>query len=350
MSKMKFHNTLYLAIAFALILGVSSCKQGAKSKTEGSTATQVIDYNKFVGGESAKMLAYLNELGDYVNSRSFPSLIKASSVYEGMSDKQLIIDIRKPEVFAKGHIKNARNVQFEKIPGYFESEIVPFKYDKIIIVSEAGQNSSYTTCLLRLMGYGNVYSMRWGMSGWNKDFADEGWLKAEGSEYQNKLEQTENEKDNPHNLPVLNTGKATGEEILLARVNKLFSEGLAPASLNADKVFADSPNLYIINYIRKDKYDAGHIPGAVRYKPNGTLGIISEMSTIPVDKESVVYCETGHNSGFVTAYLRLFGYNAKTLNYGNNSFMYNKMVAEKDSLSWLPFSGEDVENYPYVKG
>ena len=53
------------------------------------------------------------------------------------------------------------------------------------------------------------------------------------------------------------------------------------------------------------------------------------MSTIPKDKEVVVYCETGHNSGFVTAYLRLFGYNAHTLSYGNNSFMDDKMVAEK---------------------
>ena len=26
-----------------------------------------------------------------------------------------------------------------------------------------------------------------------------------------------------------------------------------------------------MNYIRKDKYDAGHIPGAIRYKPKGTL-------------------------------------------------------------------------------
>lgn len=349
MNKTKYRNTYHLVLAFILILGFASCTSGGKSKSDEPSAASVIDYANFVGEESAKLLEYLNELGDYVNSRNFPSLIKASAVYEGMSENQLIIDIRKPDIFAKGHIENARNVQFEQIPEYFESEIVPFEYSKIIIVSEAGQTSSYTASLLRLMGYGNVYAMRWGMSGWNSDFADEGWFKAVGSDYEDKLDPNDNPKADPQNLPVLHTGKTTGEEILLARINQIFSEGLEPSLMTADEVFSNNPDLYIMNYIRKDKYDAGHIPGAIRYKPNATLGIVSEMSTIPTDKQSVVYCGTGHNSGFVTAYLRLFGYDAKTLIYGNNGFMYSKMNAEKDSLSWLPFSDEEVEDYPYVK-
>ena len=60
------------------------------------------------------------------------------------------------------------NKQFEELPAYFESGIKPFEYDRIILVSEDGQQASYTTCLLRLMGYGNVFAMRWGMSSWNK--------------------------------------------------------------------------------------------------------------------------------------------------------------------------------------
>jgi rhodanese-related sulfurtransferase len=73
------------------------------------------------------------------------------------------------------------------------------------------------------------------------------------------------------------------------------------------------------------------------------------MSTIPFDKPVVVYCGTGHNSAFATAYLRLFGYDARTLKYGNNSFMHNRMIAKREALSWLPFSDEDVNNFPVVK-
>jgi rhodanese-related sulfurtransferase len=79
------------------------------------------------------------------------------------------------------------------------------------------------------------------------------------------------------------------------------------------------------------------------------LGDTDEMASIPVDKPVVVYCGTGHNSGFATAYLRLFGYDAHTLKYGNNGFMYNKMVKQRTALSWLPFSSADVNDFEVVK-
>ncbi len=106
---------------------------------------------------------------------------------------------------------------------------------------------------------------------------------------------------------------------------------------------------FIINYERKDKYEDGHIPGAVRYKPEATLGYTMEMATIPYDKTVVVYCGTGHNSGFATAYLRLFGYDARTLRYGNNGFMFDKMVRQRVQLSWLPFTTAEVNNFETVK-
>ena len=73
------------------------------------------------------------------------------------------------------------------------------------------------------------------------------------------------------------------------------------------------------------------------------------MATIPADKPVVVYCSTGHNSAFATAYLRLLGYDARTLKFGNNGFMFDKMVKEKSTLSWLPFSKTDINNFPVVK-
>lgn len=337
-----------LFLLAAIFVSVVSCDD-VKSGQEEESRVKSIDPATLVGSETKLLLDYLNELGDYVNSRNFPSLIKAESVHEGLGKDQLILDIRSQELFAKGHIEGAVRIDFSTLPEYFESEIVPFEFDKIILVSEDGQASSYATGLLRLMGYGNVYSMRWGMSGWNNDFAKDHWFKAIGSAYQDKLVTAVSEKAEPQKLPELNTGKTTGEEILLDRVHKLFAEGSDVANVTAEEVFANSSNYYIMNYIRRDKYEDGHIPNAIRYKPQATLGIVMEMSTIPQDKESVVYCGTGHNSGFVTAYLRLFGYNAHTLIYGNNAFMYDKMVAERATLSWLPFTEEEVKDFEYVK-
>lgn len=342
--------SIFILIILSVIF-VTGCKgkTTTTNKEEKQEKVQKPVAPAVIGNETQLLLKELNDAGDYVNSKEFPSLIKASIVNESLGKNILVLDIRPADQYAIGHIRGAVNIKFEKLPEYFETGIKPFEYDKIIIISEDGQVSSYTTCLLRLMGYGNVYSMRWGMSSWNNEFAANGWLKGISGRYEEKLEKTENEKPVAERMPDLNTGFSTGPEIANARFRQIFGEGTGDVMISADEVFADPSKYFIINLERKDKYEDGHIPGAVRYKPEATLGFTDEMATIPYDKTIVVYCSTGHNSAFATAYLRLFGYNAKTLKYGNNGFMHEKMVKERTTLSWLPFSAEDVNNFPVVK-
>jgi rhodanese-related sulfurtransferase len=341
----------YLGIIsiFILIL-FSGCSNSNTNESITDTVKVAENQAKIeLTGDSKLLLDYLNDAGDYVNSKEFPSLIKASIVYEELGKNNLVVDIREPNEYKKGHIKGAVNVNFKDIPEYFQAKIKPFEYDKIIIVCNTGQNSSYTASLLRLMGYGNAYAMRWGMSAWNKDVAKDYWLKGISSKHEDQLETSDISKPVAGKFPDLTLSLKTGEEVLQARIKKIFDEGLASTIILADSVFSRPSDYFIVNYDRKDKYDAGHIPGAIRYKPNGTLGIVDEMATLPDNKKIVVYCGTGHNTGFVTAYLRLFGYNAQTLNYGNIGFMSDKMLKEKTSLSWVTFSNADVANYPLVK-
>jgi rhodanese-related sulfurtransferase len=302
-----------------------------------------------INNETSLFLKDLKDNGDYVNSKQYPSLIKASLINEGLLGKNLIIDLRTSDQFRKGHIRGAINKKFEELPVYLETGIKPFEYDKIVLVDDDGQISSYTTSLLRLKGYGNVYAMRWGMSCWNKDFANEAWLKGLSGKFESMLETKNNEKPMAISMPALKTGFGRGKEVGDARFALLFAEGTGKILISSDEVFADPGKFFIINLERKDKYDDGHIPGAVRYKPEGTLGFSEEMASIPYDKTVVVYCGTGHNSAFATAFLRLFGYDARTLKYGNNSFMHDRMIKQKTALSWLPFTVADVNNYPAVK-
>jgi rhodanese-related sulfurtransferase len=347
----------YLLMFFLIpgLLSISGCRdKNPEAKPEvvqevKQQSVPVVSTPVTIGDETALFLKDLKENGDYVNSKNYPSLIKASIVNESLGKNMLVIDIRSPKQFSEGHIKGAVNKKFEELPAYFETGIKPFEYDKIIIVSEDGQVSSYTTCLLRLMGYGNVYSMRWGMSAWNNKYAQEGWLKGVSGKYENKLETNENARPSSLGMPDLKTGLKTGAEIGTARFRKLFAEGTSDILISADDVFSDPQKYFIINLERKDKYEDGHISGSVRYKPEGTLGFTDELASIPAGKPVVVYCGTGHNSGFATAYLRLFGYNARTLKYGNNGFMYDKMVKQRALLSWLPFSSADVNNFEIVR-
>lgn len=342
--KRNLTNFVWIAV-FALLV---SCSGGGKQSAQAGfkpakETAQTVEINN----EAKLLIGYLAENGDYVNSRQFPSLISAEATKEALAGKTLVIDMRKAEVFSKGHIKGAVNVEMPGLPDYFANKIKPFEYDKIILACYSGQSSSYATSLLRLMGYGNVYSMRLGMSGWNPKM-DNKWLAGISSKYENQLDTLTYGKAAPADFPMLNTTKTTGAEIFDARIIPLFSE-YENATITADTVFSHPEKYYIINYERKDKYDTGHIPGSVRYKPGGTLGIISEMQTIPAGKEVVVYCGTGHNSAFVTAYLRLFGYNAKTLRFGNNGFMHDKMVRDEQTMSWQPYKESDTKDFEVVK-
>jgi len=338
----------YLVVLLLITLFNTGCSGDKTAKTKTADTTAVAK-PVTIDNETMLLLKDLADNGDYVNSREFPSLIKASVVHESLGNNIQVIDLRTPLLYSQGHIKGAVNKSFEDLPAYFESTIKPFELDKIILVCEDGQLSSYAASLLRLMGYGNVYAMRWGMSAWNKKLAEAGWLKGISGKYEPNLEQAVHEKHVAVGMPELKTGLSSGADISAARFKSLFAEGTGNMLITPDEVFANPQQYYVINYERKDKYDDGHIPGAVRYKPNATLGLTAEMSTIPTDKTVVVYCGTGHNSGFVTAYLRLFGYDARTLKYGNNGFMHDKMVKQNVALSWLPFSSTDINDFPVVK-
>jgi rhodanese-related sulfurtransferase len=342
-----------IILAFALysaFLVIPACS-GNKSDKKAPEAAKEAEARPapVIGSETNLLLKELEAGGDYVNSQQYPSLIKASLVNDAAAGKNLVIDLRNPADYSSGHIKGAVNKKFGDLPSYFETGIKPFEYEKIILVCGDGQLASYATSLLRLKGYGNVFAMRWGMSAWNKESADKKWLANLSGKYESALDTVTQNKPEVTAMPDLGTKTATGKEVSDARFAKLFSEGTDNVFITAEEVFKNPSAYYVINLERKDKYNDGHVPGAVRYKPDATLGVTDEMATIPFDKTVVLYCGTGHNSAFATAYLRLFGYDARTLRYGNNSFMHDRMVSKKAELSWIPFTAADVNNFPVVK-
>src|SRR5664280_3558703 len=144
---------LFIMVLFAF----SGCNgKRAETRKEADPVVNKTVAPVAIGTETALLLKDLKENGDYVNSKVFPSLIKASIVNESLGKNICLIDLRSTNEFTEVHIKGAVNKKFSELPSYFETGIKPFEYDKIILVSEDGQISSYTTCLLRLMGYGNV--------------------------------------------------------------------------------------------------------------------------------------------------------------------------------------------------
>src|SRR3989339_914674 len=117
---------------------------------------------------SGLLLRELEERGDFINSAEFPALVDADSVYSFFNE-YIIIDVRSPEDFSTGHIINSVNVTKEDLYDY----VTNLKTDnkKILLVSNTGQAAAYYLTLLRYADIQNIYSLRFGIAVWNRDFA-----------------------------------------------------------------------------------------------------------------------------------------------------------------------------------
>jgi len=335
MRKLKFLLIIFVAGLFSF----SSCNNQAVQE-------EIIVGQTNLDNESNALVNFLEESGDYINSAESPALIDANEVAEN-TQKYLVLDIRSNDDYVAGHIDGAINTPANQVLQYLELTESAAAYEKVVIACYSGQNASYIAAVLRMLGYGNVYALRFGMSSWNKATASH-WLDNISNKYVGELEQKGNSKNPKTTLPQLNTESTSAYDVLYKQAFRLLDEGLNAAKIKADEVFAEPAKYYIVNYWPLEQYAVGHIPGAVQYQPKKTLATARDLTTLPTDKPIVVYCYTGQNAAFVTAFLRILGYDAKVLLYGANSFMNGKM--KSDPILGNAFSAEKINNFPLVEG
>jgi rhodanese-related sulfurtransferase len=331
--KNMYRLSFLLVVSLALIVG--GCKE---SSTEAPAPVN----------EAQVLLSYLEGNGDYLNT-SAPSVIAAADVRTNLlsnPSKQYVIDIRSATDFAVGHIEGAKNATLANLLTHVKS-ITATNYDRIIIACYSGQSAAYGASLLRLMGYNNVYSLKFGMASWATQFATSTWKANIGNARANDFTATAASKGAAGDLPTLSTGKTTGAEILEARVNELLTAGYSVASVSNSTLFTALSNYYIVNYWTAAEYtDPGHIPGAINYVPKSDLKSSVALKTLPTTKSVVVYCYTGQTSSYVAAYLRVLGYDAKSLSYGANAMIYDKLVAK----NMTTFKDSEIKEYPTIAG
>src|SRR5512143_2746933 len=80
----------------------------------------------------------------------------------------LVIDVRKPEEFAAGHVVNARNVTLDKLQQ--GDDAIKKQKDKILLtICESGTTAGRAADLLRRAGYTNVFNVRGGLASWRSE-------------------------------------------------------------------------------------------------------------------------------------------------------------------------------------
>jgi len=305
--------------------------------------------------ETRILLNFFENKRDYFH-KGGPFVITAQTLRLNLLTKpkaQYLMDIRSPEAFAKGHIRGSRHVDFKDLYKHVK-EIDAQSYENIVVICFAGQASAYAVSLLRAAGYAKAVSLKWGISSWAAVFAQESWLRNLSSMRTAEFVHTPSPAKNPPGqLPPLATGKTKPEEILEVRLSTLFAEGFAPVMLGHCCVFNNwycDGNYYVINYWPTELYEKiGHIPGAVNYPPNEQpFKSSTHLLTLSTKIPNVLYCYTGQTSAYASGYLRILGYDARSLLFGANGVIYDTMRENKMANTFIPET--EIMNYDYVSG
>jgi rhodanese-related sulfurtransferase len=295
--------------------------------------------------EAEILLNYLEENGNIVNDTLIPYFVNAVEVFANLNAGNYhIIDVRPVKEFKRGHIPDAINIQPENILDYFEKQIEPNSFEKIAIVCNNAQLSGYVVSVLRMLGYNNTFNMRFGMSSWNESVARRSWSANISDDLIGRLEIAPHPKNEPGALPVINTGKTNGYDILRAQAQKALEVKWSDVGIDYIDALENKDNYYIINYWPEALYNQGHLPGSVQYAPKKAFHSQADIYTLPTDKPIVVYCFTGQNAAYANGFLAVMGYSFKSLDYGANSFMHATLKVSQPA--GRVFSDNHIKNFP----
>jgi len=300
----------------------------------GSDEVTMTDYitvtAEVVASEAEILITYLESndspLGKYYVNTDMPAIKSSEAVKTLMATNDVyIIDIRAAAAYDTAHIEGAVNVAAGEVLNHIQITDLS-AYTEISIVCYTGQTAGWVTSLCRLAGVDNVFSMKWGMCSWHIDFANP-WNTSVGNGAILDFDQVDVPKGPEGDLPILSTGFDTGAEILEARLDVVLAEGFGTAAISNSTVLDNKDDYYIVNYWTADEYaDPGHIIGAMQYEPKQDIALDAALKTLPTAKTIVVYCYSGQNSANLAAYLRLIGYDAKSLKFGTNGMIYDQMT------------------------
>lgn len=296
---------ILFVFAIVNVAFLTGCKESTDDDPAAKTEYQILSEHLVATGMDLDHVIKSSEGNKFV---AFPSEASAAA-------SRYVIDLRSAEKFAEGHVEGAVNVAI----GDLLTEAAKAGDKQIWVACYSGQTACFATALLRLYGYTEAQALKWGMSGWNE--ATDIWSGKTGDSGEGKLVKTAAPENVEYGNPQITTGKTSGEEILKARVEAVINEW-GNATVSGSDVATNPANYFINNYFSTDHYVGfGHIEGAVRVNPltieSGAINFLDPSRPV------VTYCYTGQTSAVITAFLRVMGYDAKSMTFGMNGLNHS---------------------------
>lgn len=91
--------------------------------------------------------------------------IEPADAVKLINNDALVVDIRSPDAYGRGHIVNARNIPSDELDGKIAS-LEKYKSKPVVTVCEAGISSTRIVNKLRQSGFESAYGLKGGMNGW----------------------------------------------------------------------------------------------------------------------------------------------------------------------------------------
>ena len=220
-------------------------------------------------------------------------------------EDMVLLDIRKPEDYAKGHLIGAVNVPWG-MELYNQLKYIPRDKD-VYINCYSGQTAGQAVALLNVAGV-TARSIKYG---WNF-----GISKVEG--VGTAIETEENFLDTTKTWETDSTAidaayKAYYEEFASLKGTP-FASNIVNEE-NAKKILDAVDSDVIFVSIRKpEDYAKGHIDTAINIP--WAKGMNDMFASLPADKKIIVNCYSGQTAGQTIAGLKLLGYDAVSLKGG----------------------------------
>ncbi|MBO8159220.1 rhodanese-like domain-containing protein [Thermosyntropha sp.] len=283
--------TRWLAVLLVVMLLATLAVGCGKSQeadnvpeTDQSAAQKTVDIREIADAYFAQMPEHIYK----INSPELKERIDAGDA------NILIIDIRSPEDYAKGHIKGAVNIPFAKMHEYLDK--IPSDKE-IFVYCYTGQTAGQTVAIMNMYGY-NARSLHFGFN--------KGWV----GENNFPVDTVENEL--PADVKPAEVDKEIAS-ILKDYFAKLPENKNIITSEDLQKKIDAGQDMMIVDIRSPEDYAKGHIKGAINIP---FKEVNKHFDEFPKDKPVYIYCYTGQTAGQTVAVLKVLGVDAYSVKSG----------------------------------
>lgn len=109
---------------------------------------------------SASAICALSGTSGNISTSSAQKMAKGKNI--------LILDVRTPEEYVKGHLVNAQLMNYYDNTFSAQLKTLP-KSKTVIIYCKSGRRSAETLAMMKKLGFHNVYNMLGGFDAWSKE-------------------------------------------------------------------------------------------------------------------------------------------------------------------------------------